>query len=110
MASSEERLAFAKFAGTLMGQAKATADRYPGFVCYHDAMGGHFWIQRYNDDGSVWLLHGRDSVLPGLDVPSFEPESLTQCGCGKWMPGTKEQTNDSRQIAAATVMAVMEKN
>lgn len=109
MASTEERLAFQKFVGTLNPLARKTAEDYPGLTCYKDFIGSHFWIQRYNDDGTVWLLHGRDSTLPGLDVQTYQPSELKTCDCGKWMPATQQQMRNSRMILG-TVIATSVKN
>lgn len=102
---TEARLAFAKFMGTLNPLARNVAEAHRGFICHKDITGGHFWIQRYNDDGSLWVLHGRDSVLPGLDVPTLDPDDLTDCACGHWMPPTKEQMRNSRVLARNVVLA-----
>jgi hypothetical protein len=102
---TETRLAFAKFTGCLTGRARIAAEAFPGYTCYKDFTGGHFWIQRYNDDGTLWLLHGRDSVLPGLDIPQCDPSDLRGCNCGAWMPPTKEQMRDSRALAQDVVLA-----
>ena len=110
MTNPEQRLAFAKFVSTLTGKARIVAEAYPGYVCYKDIVGGHYWVQRYNDDGTIWLLHGRDSVLPGLDVPTSNPSELTDCGCDKWMPATAEQMRASRALAVSAVVAGMQHN
>jgi hypothetical protein len=102
---TESRLSFAKFIGSLAAKPRATAEAHKGYICHKDITDGHFWVQRYNDDGTIWVLHGRDSVLPGLDVPQFDPNELKDCACGDWMPPTKEQMRDSRAIARDVVLA-----
>jgi hypothetical protein len=102
---TEARLTFAKFTGGLPPKARAIAEAHKGFICHKDITGGHFWIQRYNDDGTLWVLHGRNSVLPGLDVRQFDPDELKDCACGKWMPPSKEQMQDSRALAMDAVLA-----
>lgn len=101
----EQRLAYAKFVGTLKTRARTTAEQHSGLTCHKDITGGHFWIQLYHDDGTVWLLHGRDSTLPGLDVKAHDPSDLAACDCGHWMPATKEQAEASRQIVATIYMS-----
>lgn len=78
--------------------ARSVALKHIGVACHRDLYGGHYWIQVFNDDGSVWLLHGRDSVLPGLDVPKGKPDELTLCDCGLWMPATKDQARATRLL------------
>src|SRR5260370_290093 len=78
--------------------ARSVALEHVGVACHRDMFGGHYWIQVFNDDGSVWLLHGRDSVLPGLDIPKGKANELSLCDCGRWMPTTKEQAQGSRRL------------
>lgn len=101
MSDTDARLRYASALSTMSGTPRLIAEAYPGYQCYKDWFGGHYWIQRYNDDGSVWLLAGRDSPLPGLDVPSVDPKTLTVCDCGSWMPATKEQAAESRRMSDA---------
>ncbi len=96
----EQRLAYAKFIGGLPLAAQTTAEAHAGLTCHKDIMGGHFWIQVFHDDGTVWLLHGRDSTLPGLDLKNHDPDDLSICDCGNWMPATKEQMLASRTLVA----------
>ena len=76
--------------------SRSVALAHVGVACHRDKHGGHYWIQVYNDDGSVWLLHGRDSILPGLDIPKGKPSELELCDCGRWMPASKEQARNTR--------------
>ena len=99
-------LRFAKFIGTLDPIPRSVAEAHSGIICHRDKItDAHVWIQRYNDDGSVHVLHGRDSVLPGLEIPALDAGCLLDCDCGEWMPATKEAAHRSRLIAHQTILA-----
>jgi hypothetical protein len=42
--------------------------------------------------GSVRVVHGSDSALPGVVAFGIKVESLVSCGCGNWAPPTALQT------------------
>jgi hypothetical protein len=54
--------------------------------CYRgaDAPNGHYLLHAYSEDGTVKVIHGKDSYAPGILVFGMHPESLVLCGCGKW--------------------------
>lgn len=103
--NSEQWLRYLAAVGRYTEPAKSVALEHVGVACHRDMFGGHYWIQVFNDDGSVWLLHGRDSVLPGLDVPKGKPEELSLCDCGRWMPASKEQAKQTRYLVSKMAQA-----
>src|ERR1022692_1781898 len=106
MSSDYERLRFAGFIGRLAPIPRAVAEKHSGIICHRDLItDAHVWIQRYNDDGSVWALHGRDSVLPGLEIPTMDASSLRDCDCGAWMPATKDAAAASRHQVDAVMQS-----
>lgn len=64
--------------------------RLPPRACLRrrDTKAHHYRILSYGEhpDGSVTLklLHGSDSILPGLAVFGVDPAELEVCGCGSW--------------------------
>lgn len=103
--SPDQRLAYAKWLGTCPLVIQNVADAHSGLTCHKDILGGHYWIQMFNDDGTLWLLHGRDSTLPGLDVKNHDASDLSTCDCGNWMPATKEQMLNSRALVSTIYMS-----
>ncbi len=103
----DAQLAHASFIANLHGAARDVAEKHVGYICHRDERGNHYWIQRYNDDGSVWCIHARDSILPGLDAPAVIASTLIDCDCGAWMPASKEQAHASRAIIARAMRSSM---
>jgi hypothetical protein len=59
--------------------------------CYRGERRGHYRLYSYNENGTVTLLHGKDSFLPGIVVFGVDPATLVACGCGKWDEATEAQ-------------------
>jgi hypothetical protein len=94
----EQWLRYLSAVGQYPEPARTVALEHPGVACHRDQYGGHYWIQVFNDDGSVWLLHGKDSILPGLDIPKGKPSELELCDCGRWVPASKETAQQTRRF------------
>lgn len=62
------------------------AERWPPWTCYrstaHPRM--HYIIMSYGDDGTMRLVHGMDSTLPGFTTFGQDPAQLVACGCGQF--------------------------
>ena len=71
--------------------AHAAALKHPAvlrgqYACYQSTsdLGGHYRIQSYGSDGSLVLIHGADSTLPGMQVFGAESAETIPCNCGRW--------------------------
>ncbi len=89
-------LKYLRSIGQWAPELRRIAEEHPGVTCHRDLFGGHYWIQVFRDDGHLWLLHGADSTLPGLDDPRVPPDHIVTCDCGRWRAATKEQAAGSR--------------
>lgn len=52
---------------------------------------GHYSIHAYNENGTLTLIHGADSTLPGVGTFGHKPETLIVCDCGKYEWATDQQ-------------------
>lgn len=84
-------------------KVRAVAEQYPMWNCYRSTKNrGHYQIGAYmeprnpHDPVTVTLVHGTDSFLPGVAVYGQPPDELEPCGCGEWLPPTKEQIAETR--------------
>jgi hypothetical protein len=64
------------------------------FHCYRSSENphAHYAVHAYNDDGSIRVIHGADSFLPGWEVFGYDPELLTVCDCKEYRFATAEET------------------
>lgn len=63
---------------------RAQLDRHPPGMCYRYESRGHYAIASFGEDGTVTLLHGADSFLPGIGVFGVPSVELERCGCGRY--------------------------
>lgn len=56
---------------------------WPPWHCYRSTEHpkAHYAVHGYTDDGTVRVLHGADSTIPGWEVLGYEPAKLTVCDC-----------------------------
>lgn len=80
-------------AGSLPPPIRAVASAMPAWRCYRAKhnVACHYIIQGYEIDAETGyvrlrLLHGVDSLVPGMVIHSGIPSSLVYCDCGKWEP------------------------
>jgi hypothetical protein len=68
--------------------------RYSPFHCYRSSENphAHYAVHAYNDDGTVRVIHGADSFLPGWEVFGYDPEILSVCDCKAFRFATEEET------------------
>lgn len=72
------------------------AREFPGYVCYKSKENrGHYRIYSYSEDGTLTLMHGRDSFLPGVMTFGQSPYQLVTCDCGDWLPPTAAQIEET---------------
>ena len=58
---------------------------------------GHYAIYSYNEAGTLTIMHGSDSFMPGFGVFGIEPGDLVVCDCGKYEHATMEQGAESER-------------
>jgi hypothetical protein len=75
-------------------QIRELVNAAPPWHCYRikDHPGGHYSIHSYNDAGTLTLIHGADSFLPGVSTFGHKPESLVVCDCGTYEWATDQQS------------------
>lgn len=79
------------------------AREYPP-VCYRStADAGHYRIIAYAEDGTMRVVHGHDSYLPGFSVYGYIASNLTRCECGEWDMPTQKQVKKSEEKVKAWV-------
>lgn len=83
----------------------------PGTTCYQMTDNkGHYAIIGYGHNGTLKIVHGRDSYWPGQGVFGVKPEQMVRCGCGLWQPPTKEQMAERKSEAQAAMRAREERS
>lgn len=104
-----------RFAVWLMEQPEAVyplATKWPCDTCYRmtDEAGhvDHYWIRSYSvTDGTIAVMTGQDSLVPGIAVFGIDPTRLKLCDCGRWHPPTDAQVEMTRRrVAYARAMGV----
>lgn len=86
------RLAFETWLADRPPIIQEMAREFPGYICYKSKENrGHYRIYSYSEDGTLTLMHGRDSYLPGVNTFGQSPYQLIACDCGNWLPPTAEQ-------------------
>jgi hypothetical protein len=76
----------------------------PPWNCYRSKEMGtaaHYSIAAYDENGTVRVIHGRDSFLPGVSVFGVKPETLVACGCGAFkFPTTAQVAKTGEKLKA----------
>lgn len=75
------------------------AKRMPPNTCYRQRDGnpmGHYTLYSYSEDGTVSLVHGADSFLPGVMVFGVREDACVRCDCGNWKPPSEEAARATR--------------
>jgi len=73
--------------------------RYTPLVCYRGVQNTlqHYALHAYevpkdpSKPVTFVLLHGADSMLPGVSVFGVSPEEIVVCACSKWRHATAQQ-------------------
>lgn len=90
----------AKFAEWLAARPRVIQDmarEHPPNRCYRSKVNsGHYIIHAYSEGGTMTLIHGHDSFLPGVATFGQDPNQLVDCGCGNWEWPTEDQAEKVR--------------
>lgn len=86
-------------------------EAYPPWTCYRMVDSpGHYAIVAYDPTPSLAepyvmlrLAHGSDSTAPGVAVFGIRPDSVTECGCGKWEEPTPAQARETAERMRAII-------
>lgn len=72
------------------------------FHCYRSSEHprAHYAVHGYSDDGSVRVIHGADSTIPGWEVLGYNPELLSVCDCKEYRFATPEEVMSVEEASA----------
>lgn len=96
--TADEDKGYQSWLAELPSKVREVAAKYPSSKCYRSTENPlfHYKISSYGEhkdtgDVTLTLVHGRDSMRPGIATFGQPPDQLLPCDCGKWEPPTPEQ-------------------
>lgn len=90
--SPEDLASYTAWADKLPPAAREVALRLRPNTCYRSTENpGHYVIYSVSNEGTVKLIHGADSYMPGFSVFGVDPQTLTECDCKLWELPTEAQ-------------------